>query len=54
MEDFGFVIQAVIAGDACASIIDETAGQGYVGENADKIKLVGDSLSSDLTGLHLP
>jgi len=54
MEEFGFVIQAVIAGDACAAFIDETAGQGYVGENADKIKLVGDSLSSDSLGFIFP
>jgi polar amino acid transport system substrate-binding protein len=54
MEEFGFVIQAVIAGDACATIMDETAGQGYVGENADKIKLVGDSLSSDSLGFIFP
>ena len=54
MEEFGFVVQAVIAGDACATIMDETAGQGYVGENADKIKLVGDSLSSDSLGFIFP
>jgi polar amino acid transport system substrate-binding protein len=54
MEEFGFVIQAVIAGDNCATIIDETAGQGYVGENADEIKLVGESLSSDALGFIFP
>ncbi len=50
LEDFGFVVQTVIAGDACAAIIDETAGQGYVGANADDVELIGDSLSSDQLG----
>jgi len=53
-DEFGFVVQAVIVGDACAAIIDETAGQGYIGENADKIKLVGDSLSADELGFIFP
>lgn len=50
LEEFGFVVQSVIAGDHCAAVIDETAGQGYVGANADDVKLVGDSLSSDELG----
>ncbi len=53
-DEFGFVVQAVIVGDACATIIDETAGQGYIGENADKIQLVGDSLSADQLGFIFP
>ena len=54
LDEFGFVVQSVITGDACAAIIDETAGQGYVGENADKIKLAGESLSSDELGFIFP
>ena len=54
LDEFGFVIQAVIVGDACAAIIDETAGQGYIGENADKIQLVGESLSADALGFIFP
>ena len=34
--------------------MDETAGEGYVGVNADKLKLVGDSLSSDELGFIYP
>lgn len=52
--DFGFVVQALIAGDVDAVIIDETAGQGYVGVNADQLKLVGESLSSDQLGFAFP
>lgn len=49
-EQFPFAVQALIAGDIDAVIIDEVAGQGYLGENADKLKLVGDSMSSDELG----
>ena len=49
-EQFPFAVQALIAGDVDAVLMDETAGQGYVGVNADAIKLVGESLSSDQLG----
>jgi polar amino acid transport system substrate-binding protein len=54
LEEFGFVVQSVIAGDNCAAVIDETAGQGYVGANADEVQLVGESLSSDELGFVFP
>ena len=44
--DFGAAIQAVIAGDADAVIIDDVAGQGYVGENADAVQLLDDEIKS--------
>jgi polar amino acid transport system substrate-binding protein len=53
-EQFGFAVQALIAGDVDAVIMDETAGQGYVGENAEEVELVGDSLSSDELGFIFP
>lgn len=53
-EQFPFAVQALIAGDVDAVIIDETAGLGYVGANSDKVKLVGDSLSSDELGFIFP
>lgn len=53
-EQFGFAVQALIEGDVDAVIIDETAGQGYVGENADQVELIGDSLSSDELGFIFP
>ena len=37
-----------------AVIIDETAGQGYVGESAEDLMLVGPSLSSDQLGFIFP
>jgi polar amino acid transport system substrate-binding protein len=53
-EQFPFAVQALIAGDIDAVIIDETAGQGYVGVNADELMLVGESMSSDQLGFIFP
>ncbi len=53
-EQFPFAVQALVAGDVDAVIIDETAGQGYLGENADVLKLVGRSLSSDQLAFIFP
>ena len=47
-------MQALLSGDIDAVIIDETAGQGYIGENAEDLKLVGPSLSSDQLGFIFP
>lgn len=53
-EQFPFAVQALIAGDIDAVIIDEVAGQGYLGENADVLQLVGPSMSSDQLGFIYP
>ena len=53
-ETFGFAVQALIAGDVDAVLMDETAGQGYVGVNADAVTLTGGSLSSDELGFIFP
>lgn len=53
-ETFPFAVQAVVSGDIDAAIIDDVAGQGYVGENSEALKLVGDSLSSDWLGFIFP
>jgi polar amino acid transport system substrate-binding protein len=53
-ETFPFAVQALLSGDVDAVLIDETAGQGYVGESADQLKLVGESLSSDQLGFIFP
>ncbi|MFQ3647627.1 MAG: transporter substrate-binding domain-containing protein [Anaerolineae bacterium] len=52
--DFGSAIQALIVGDVDAVLIDDTAGQGYVGENAERLKLLPDALSSDELGFIFP
>lgn len=45
-DDFGSAVQAVISKDADAVIIDDVAGQGYVGVNADKLKLLDGVVSA--------
>ncbi len=53
-QDFGAAVQALLAGDVDVVFMDETAGQGYVGVNADKLELAGPSLSSDQLGFIYP
>jgi len=53
-EQFPFAIQALISSDIDAVILDEVIGLGYVGENADKVELVGPSISSDQLGFVFP
>ncbi len=53
-EQFPFAVQALIGGDVDAVLIDEVAGLGYMGENADKMEFVGPSISSDMLGFVFP
>lgn len=53
-DQFGLAIQALIAGDVDAVIIDDAAGLGYIGENADQIKTINDPLQSDPLGFIYP
>ena len=49
-ESFAFAVQALITGDVCGVIMDDVAGQGYQGENADDVDMLPDSLQSDPLG----
>ena len=53
-ETFGIAVEALLSGEVDAVLMDETAGQGYVGVNADQLKVVGESLSSDQLGFIFP
>ena len=53
-DQFGLAIQALIAGDVDVVIIDDAAGLGYIGENADEIETVDDPLQSDPLGFIFP
>lgn len=53
-EQFPFAVQALINGDVDAVIMDETAGQGYVGNNAGQLELIGDPIKSDQLGFIFP
>jgi len=53
--DFGAAVQALIAGDIDGVIIDDVAGSGYVGENAEAIALLNDAIkSSEQLGFIFP
>lgn len=53
-DQFGLAIQALIAGDVDVVIIDDAAGLGYIGENADAITTIDDPLQSDPLGFIFP
>ncbi|MCP4283802.1 MAG: transporter substrate-binding domain-containing protein, partial [Gammaproteobacteria bacterium] len=53
-DQFPLAVQALLSGDVDAVIMDETAGQGYVGVNADSLKLTGGTMSSDELGFIYP
>ena len=53
-EQFPFAVQALIAGDIDAVIMDEVVGMGYLGENASELDLIGPSISSDQLGFIFP
>lgn len=53
-EQFPFAVAALINGDVDAVIMDETAGQGYIGTNAEELQLIGDPISSDQLGFIFP
>lgn len=53
-DQFGLAIQALIAGDVDVVIIDDAAGLGYIGENAESIETIDDPLQSDPLGFIFP
>ncbi len=53
-DTFGDAVQALIAGDIDAVIIDDTAGQGYVGKNADQVRLLDEVLVGQQLGFIFP
>jgi polar amino acid transport system substrate-binding protein len=53
-EVFGIAIQALITGDVDAVIMDDVAGQGYVGVNAEDVFLLDEALTSEALGFVFP
>lgn len=53
-DQFALAIQALISGDVDVVIIDDAAGLGYIGENADQIATIDDGLQSDPLGFIYP
>lgn len=53
-EQFPFAVQSLISGDVDAVMIDQVAGMGYMGEDADQLDFVGPNISSDQLGFVYP
>jgi polar amino acid transport system substrate-binding protein len=53
-DSFGDAVQALISKDIDALVIDDTAGQGYVGVNKDQLKLLDGKLISQDLGFIFP
>lgn len=49
-DQFGPAVQALINGDVDAVMIDNVAGLGYVGVNADQLKITGKAVQSEELG----
>jgi polar amino acid transport system substrate-binding protein len=49
-DQFGPAVQALINGDVDAVMIDNVAGLGYVGVNADTVKITGEAVQSEELG----
>lgn len=49
-DQFGTSVQALINGDVDAVMIDNVAGLGYVGVNADELKITGGPVASEELG----
>jgi polar amino acid transport system substrate-binding protein len=53
-DQYGIIVQALINGDIDATVMDDVAGQGYIGANPDKLKIVGDPLTNEELGFVFP
>ncbi len=53
-DQFALAIQALIAGDVDAVIIDDSAGLGYIGQNSDLLTTVDGGMQSDPLGFIFP
>ena len=49
-DGFGDLVQGLLTGDLDAVIIDDTAGQGYVGEHREKLRLLAGTLPGEELG----
>ena len=53
-DQYGLIVQALINGDIDGTVMDNVAGEGYIGANPDKLKLVGEELTSEELGFVFP
>lgn len=53
-DQFGTAVQALLSGDVDAVMIDSVAGMGYMGVNADQLKVTGAAVFDEQLGFILP
>jgi polar amino acid transport system substrate-binding protein len=53
-EQYPDAITALVAGEIDATIVDEIAGQGWQGQNADELELIGPPISTEQLGFAFP
>ena len=53
-DQYGLIVQALLNGDIDATVMDNVAGEGYIGANPDQLKMVGDALTSEELGFVFP
>ncbi len=53
-DQYGLIVQALINGDIDGTVMDDVAGQGYIGANPNKLKIVGEALTSEELGFVFP
>lgn len=53
-EDFGFAVQALLAGDSDAVVIDIVAGTGFINNNPGQLKFVGGPFTAEKLGFVYP
>ncbi len=53
-EQFPFAVQALMAKDIDAVMIDQVAGMGYMGENAESLDFIGPEITSEALGFIYP
>ncbi len=53
-DQYGIIVQALINGDVDATVMDDVAGQGYIGANPDKLMIVGEPLTNEELGFVFP
>lgn len=53
-DEFGDLVQALLSGDLDAVIIDDVGGQGYVGANAGKLRMLDGSLAGQDLAIVFP
>lgn len=52
-DQFGIAVQALLSGDVDAVMIDSVAGMGYMGVNADQLKVTGAAVQNEELGFIL-